>query len=95
MATLSLVITINSAPSTAVTFTPASPFSGSGSALSATGPVASGTTVGTISVAPSGWQGALSLSGAQAADFTLSGTNLVTAAALAAGTYDVTITATP
>lgn len=95
MTTLSLVITINSAPSTGITFTPASPFTGSGTAFSASGPIAAGATVGSIAVAPAGWQGALSLSGANASSFTLSGLNLVAAAALAAGTYDVTVTATP
>ena len=95
MATISLVITVNSPASTSLTFTPASPFTGTGTAFSAAGPVASGVTVGSVAVAPAGWQGALALSGANAASFTLSGTNLVTAAALAGGTDDVTITATP
>ncbi len=95
MSTLSLVITISGAPSTGITFTPAAPFSGSGSAFSAVGPIASGVTVGTFVVAPTGWQGALALSGAQAASFTLSGLNLVTAASLGAGTFNVTATATP
>ncbi len=95
MSTLSLVITINSVPSTGITFTPAAPFSGSGSAFSATGPVASGVTVGSFVIAPAGWQGALTLSGAQAASFTLSGLSLVTAAALSAGAFNVTVTATP
>ena len=94
MSTLSLVITINGPASTGVTFTPASPFSGSGSSFSASAAVASGVTVGTFSVAPSGWQGVLALSGAQAADFTLSGLKLVTAAALPASSA-VTVTATP
>jgi len=95
MSTLSLVITINSAPSTGITFTPAAPFAGSGTAFSATGPIASGVTVGSFAVAPAGWQGAIALSGAQAASFTLSGLNLVTAAALNPGTFNVTATATP
>lgn len=95
MATLSLVLTINSPTATAITFTPAAPFTGSGSAFSATGPIAAGVTVGTFNVTPSGWQGALSLSGTQAASFTLSGLNLVTAAVLNSGAFNVTGTATP
>jgi hypothetical protein len=95
MSTLSLVITINSPASTGITFTPAAPFTGSGTAFSATGAVGSGVTVGTFVVAPAGWQGALALSGAQAASFTLAGLNLVTAAALNAGVFNVTATATP
>jgi hypothetical protein len=95
MATLSLVITVSGPVSTGLTFTPVSPFSGSGTAFSAAGPIASGVTVGSIAVAPTGWQGVLVLSGASAGSFTLSGTNLVTATALAAGAYNVTITATP
>ena len=96
MATLSLVLTINSPASTGITFTPVSPFTGSGTSFSTTTePIASGVTVGSFSVAPAGWQGVLSLSGAQSSSFTLSGLSLVTAAALPTGQFAVTVTATP
>lgn len=95
-ASINLSISITSPPSTSITFTPAAPFSGSGTSFTAVGPVASGVTVGTFVVAPSGWQGALALSGTNASSFTLSGMNLVTAATLSPGTtYAVTGTATP
>ena len=96
MTTLSLNFTITSPPSTTLNFTPAAPFSGSGSAFTAVGPITSGVTVGTFSVVPAGWQGTLALSGAQAASFTLSGMSLVTAAVLGIGSVSaVTITANP
>lgn len=97
MSTLSLVITITSPPSTGITFTPAAPFSGSGSTITAPGPIAAGVTVGSFAVAPANWQGALALSGANANLFTLAGLNLVTAAALPTSTtpYVVSATATP
>jgi len=95
MATLSFTITVSSPNATAVILTPASPFQGSGNAFTVTGPVASGVTVGTFSITPTGWQGVLALSGADAASFVLSGMALMTAAALDAKTYNVTATATP
>jgi hypothetical protein len=96
MATLSFVITVTSPNSTAVTLTPAPPFQGSGNAFTAIGPIASGVTVGTFNVQPAGWQGALVLSGADAASFTMSGSALITAAVLPdGGTYNLTATATP
>jgi hypothetical protein len=82
-------------PSTAVTLAPAAPFTGSGGAFSAAAPVGSGVVVGTLSVAPAGWQGTLSLSGANASSFALNGASLTTAAALAAGTYTLDVVATP
>lgn len=65
-----------------------------------TAPVAAGTTICTVSVTPSGWvapPGTLTLSGANAADFSVSGMNLVVASGvtLQAGSYAVTVTATP
>jgi hypothetical protein len=95
MATLSLVITITGPPATTVTLTPVAPFTGSGSAFTAVAPIASGAVVGAISVQPAGWQGALSLSGADAAAFAVSGSNLVTAVAMAVRAYNVTINANP
>jgi hypothetical protein len=95
LANLSITIAVNSPASTGITFTPAAPFTGSGSAFATTGPVASGITVGSISVAPAGWQGALALSGANAASFSLSGFNLITAAALPDAVYNISLTATP
>ncbi len=95
MASISLILSVTSPASTSLTFIPAAPFTGSGSSFTAAGPIASGATVGTVTVAPTGWSGALSLSGAQAASFSLSAMSLVTTAALPAGTYNVTVTATP
>jgi chitodextrinase len=56
----------------------------------------SGTVVGQIAVQMSGgsFTGSLSLGGTNASLFRISGGNLVTASALAAGTYSITITAT-
>jgi hypothetical protein len=56
----------------------------------------SGTVVGQISVSTTGgaFSGSLSLGGANASSFAISGSNLVTAAVLSAGTYQITITAT-
>ena len=62
------------------------------------GVVAPGATVATVSVRTSGqtWAGTLALSGAAAADFTLSGSTLVAAVLLTPGTpYDISILATP
>ncbi len=95
MSSLTLGIAISSSASTGITFTPAPPFSGSGGNLTATGPVAVGISVGTIVVAPAGWAGSLALSGASAAMFDLNGNTLVTGAQLVAGSYTVTVTATP
>ena len=79
-------IVINSPASTSVSCSPGT----------LTAPVAANTVVCPISVVPSGWSGALTLSGTNASSFALSGTNLVVgASALSAGTYSVTITATP
>ena len=61
-----------------------------------TAPVAAGTVICPIAVVPSGWTGVFTLSGANAASFALSGSTLVVGASpLAAGSYSVTITATP
>ena len=65
-------------------------------AASYTAPLAAGSKDCTISVAPAGWSSARALSGTHASSFALSGSNLVVGStALAAGTYAVTITATP
>jgi hypothetical protein len=40
-------------PSTSVSLTPSAPFTGSGNTFSAPGPIAAGTKVGTVNVAPS------------------------------------------
>ncbi len=95
-ASVNLSISITSPPSSAITLTPASPFTGSGTSFTAPGPVAAGVTVGTFTVAPVGWQGALALTGTNAGNFTLSGNNLVTAVQLPSGSSDaITVTATP
>ena len=87
--TTSLSIIINSAPSTTVTC-------GASTTYTLTGPLAAGTNICNISVTPTGWSGALALSGANASAFALSGSALnVGATALAVGTYAISITATP
>ncbi|MGH7158830.1 MAG: hypothetical protein ACREFS_01965 [Acetobacteraceae bacterium] len=89
--TVTLSIVINSSASTSVTCSPASGF---------VSPLAGGTEICPITVAPTGWSGSLSLSGTNASDFAIaSGTSgqelVVGSTALAAGSYSVTITATP
>lgn len=89
--TVTLSIVINSAASTSVTCTPASGL---------VAPLAAGTELCPITVVPSGWSGTLALSGANASEFAISsGTSgeelVVGSTALSAGTYSVTITATP
>jgi hypothetical protein len=88
--TVTLSIVINSPPSTAVTC-PLGTY---------VAPLAAGSLICPITVAPSGWSGALALSGTNASSFainTVSGVQqlVVGASALNAGTYSVTITATP
>ena len=59
-------------------------------------PLADGSYIYTISVTPSGWPGALILTGADPGSFALQGTNLVVGSTgLGAGTHPVMITATP
>jgi hypothetical protein len=85
-ATTTLSIIINSPTSTTVTC-PMTTY---------TAPLATGSVICPITVAPSGWSGALALSGASASSFALSASNLVVGStALPAGTYSVTVTATP
>jgi hypothetical protein len=85
-ATTTLSIIINSPTSTTVTC-PMTTY---------TAPLAAGSLVCPITIAPSGWSGALSLSGANASSFALSASNLVVGStALQSGTYSVIVTATP
>lgn len=85
-ATTTLSIVINSPASTGVTCSPGT----------LTAPLAAGFVVCPITIAPSGWSGALALSGSNASSFALSGSNLIVGpTSLSAGTYSVTITATP
>ncbi len=85
-ATTTLSIIINSPTSTTVTC-PMSTY---------TAPLAAGSVICPITVAPGGWSGALTLSGASASSFALSASNLVVGStALQPGTYSVMITATP
>jgi hypothetical protein len=85
-ATTTLSIIINSPTSTTVTC-PMTTY---------TAPLAAGSVICPIAVAPSGWSGALALSGANAGSFALSASNLVVGStALQPGTYTVVITATP
>lgn len=85
--TSTFTIVINGPLSTSITCTP--------SALTA--PVAPGTIICPLVVSPTGWSGLFSpLTGANASSFSLSGSNLVVGStALAAGSYSVTVTATP
>jgi hypothetical protein len=88
MATATLTITISSAASTIV----ATPVTGLIS------PVVPGTKVADIVVSPADWQGAISLSGPDAAFFAISGAppnSLVAAVQLAARTYTVQIDTLP
>jgi hypothetical protein len=85
-ATTTLSIIINSPTSTTVTC-PMTAY---------TAPLAAGSVICPITVAPSGWSGALTLSGAGASSFALSASKLVVGStALQPGMYSVTITATP
>ena len=90
MSAVSVAIVINSPASASITFSPVS-------ALVA--PVAAGTVVGTFTVSPVGWSGAVALSGANASDFSVVNNagvvQLEAAVSLAVGTYLVTATATP
>ena len=103
MAVYSFELIVNSEPSTAVTFTPSAAITGSAAPFNATGVVASGTVLGTFAVAPTGWQGILALSGADAGKFVLNTYQFAVGANPLAvgggsgtnGEYDVTITATP
>ncbi len=85
-ATTTLSIIINSPTSTTVTC-PMTTY---------TAPLAAGSVICPITVAPSGWSGALALSGASASSFALSASKLVVGStALQPGTYSITIIATP
>jgi hypothetical protein len=85
-ATTTLSIIINSPTSTAV-MCPMTTY---------TAPLAAGSVICPVTVAPSGWSGALALSGASATSFALSASKLVVGStALQPGTYSITITATP
>ena len=91
--TASIVMMITSPPSTALSCPVAYP-SGQTSFVE---PVAAGTVVASCTVTPSTWSGTLALSGANASSFAISGLNVVVGSSpiTAAGTYDVTVTATP
>lgn len=61
-----------------------------------TAPLSAGSVVCAIGISPSSWSGVLALSGTSAGSFALSGQQLVVGStALPAGSYSVTITATP
>jgi hypothetical protein len=86
-ATTTVSIIINSSTSTALACTPPTTLAA---------PLAAGTVICPLAITPTGWSGALALSGTNASSFALSGSNLIVGAtALAAGSYSVTITATP
>jgi hypothetical protein len=87
-----LTITLTSQASTAITC-------GASSNYTLAAPLAAGTVICGISVMPSGWQGAFTLtqSGPQSNAFAISGTNLVVGgqALTVAGSYAISLTATP
>ncbi len=96
MANVTFTISYTSSLSSGITLTPAAPFSGTGTSFTAAVPVPAGTTVGTFSVSPAGWAGALALGGPAASHYTLSGFNLVTAVATTLAAVDsLVVTATP
>lgn len=100
-ASFPITVIVNPVASTGVTCAPSSAFTLSGSTFTSTGsgPVAAGTVVCTITVAPAGWVGTLSLTGANASSFAIAigttSTLNVGSAALAAGSYAVTINSAP
>jgi hypothetical protein len=92
-ATQSFSIIVTSPPSTAVNCIVSYP-SGQTSFVE---PVASGTTIAACTITPATWSGVLTLGGADASLFGLSGSNVVVGAAAltVARTYNLTVTATP
>ena len=92
MATESIAIVVESPPSTGITFA-------AGALLTA--PVPPNTVIGTLSVEPPAWAGALVLSGADAASFTISApssagvSELLNTAQLDARTYNLIASAAP
>jgi hypothetical protein len=97
MANATFTISYTTAPSTAITLTPAAPYSGSGTSFTAAAPVPAATVVGQLSVSPPGWAGVLALSGPIANHYTLNALNqLVTAVATTLPAIDtLVVTATP
>jgi len=92
MASLNVSILVRSSTpgaSTEIIFTP--------SAAEFVAPVAAHAVMGTFAIQPAGWVGELTLSGPAAASFMLTTdmTLMVSHHQLAAGTYDLTITAVP
>lgn len=88
MSTTNFTIVVSSAASTSITFTPAAgPF---------VAPVPAGTIVGSVVVAPATWSGVVTLGGVDAADFSMSGLNVVTATQLTVvRSYNASLTASP
>jgi len=89
--TLSIVVNAPSSPSVSCAMRSGTTF---------TAPLAAGTEICPITVAPTGWSGSLALSGTHAASFAISsGTSgqelAVGSTALDAGAYSATVTATP
>lgn len=88
MSSTTFTIVVTSSPSTSITFTP------SGAQLVA--PVPQNTLVGSVVVQPSNWSGVITISGADAAFFSMSGLNVVTAQQLTeVRSYTATLTASP
>ena len=87
MASLSLSPTVSPVASTSVTCTLPSPLV----------PLPGGEFIAPITVAPANWQGTLALGGANAGSFAIDLNNNLRACAagLPAGSYSITITATP
>lgn len=90
MTSATFTISIASALSTGVTVTPVAGL---------TAPVAAGTVLATIAVAPAGWQGGVTLSGPNAASMQIGGTSpnytILAASILQGGSYAATVTVSP
>ena len=96
-----LTIIINSPASTSITCNPVSPWTISGSTISYPStspiPVPANSAICNLTIAPSGWSGAMSLT-QTGNNFAVSGPPWVLSigqSALGAGTYTITLSATP
>ena len=101
MSQTTLLINVTSPTSTSITIAPQAPWTLSGDTLayppSSPIPVPAHSHIGRLTIGPSGWSGALALSGADAASFGVSSSLMlnVGAVALATKDYSIMLTATP
>ena len=90
---------VGSPAATVLSLSPVAPWTGVGDSLSypqASVPAPAGSEVATFSVVPVAWTGNLALSGSNAGSFAISGNTLIVGDnALPAGSYAVTVTASP